>query len=264
MQTIQSKDGTTLAFDTYGSGPVLIYVTGAVCFRSFKPVMKDARTLGERFTTINYDRRGRGDSGDTSPYAIEREVEDIEALIDAVGGRASLYGHSSGAVLALEAALQLPNKIDNLVIHDAAYVHDESEKLSYGQFRQQVLQLLNAGHNAAAIKTFLKGIGMPRAFVWLLPLFPGWKTMIDLAPTLAYDLTPTKDLPPLQRAESLVTPALIMVGEKCPPGMREVAARLAQAIPHAQFEQLAGQNHMADAKTLMPSLASFFKLQALV
>src|SRR5687767_14966693 len=114
MQTIQSKDGTTLAYDVYGSGPALIYITGASCFRNFMPVVQDAKAFAHEFTVYNYDRRGRGDSTDTQPYAIEREVEDIEALIDAAGGKASLYGHSSGAVLALEAALRLGDKIDKV------------------------------------------------------------------------------------------------------------------------------------------------------
>lgn len=115
MKTIQSKDGTTLAYDIYGSGPALIYITGASCFRSFMPIVQDAKAFAKEFTVYNYDRRGRGDSTDTQPYAIEREVEDIEALIDAAGGKASLYGHSSGAVLALEAAFRLGNKVDKVV-----------------------------------------------------------------------------------------------------------------------------------------------------
>lgn len=112
MGTVESRDGTTLAYDIYGSGPALIYITGASCYRSFFPVVQDAKAFAKQFTVYNYDRRGRGDSTDTQPYAIDREVEDIEALIDAAGGRASLYGHSSGAVLALEAALLLGEKID--------------------------------------------------------------------------------------------------------------------------------------------------------
>ena len=127
MQTVTSKDGTTLAYDVYGSGPALIYITGAICFRNFMPVLGDAKAFAKEFTVYNYDRRGRGDSTDTQPYAIEREVEDIAALIDAAGGRASLLGHSSGAVLALEAALRLGDKIDKVVLYDASYVPDKTQ-----------------------------------------------------------------------------------------------------------------------------------------
>ena len=111
MKTTKSKDGTTLAYDVYGSGPALIYITGASCFRSFIPIVQDAKAFASEFTVYNYDRRGRGDSGNTLPYSLEREVEDIEAMIDAAGGKAYLYGHSSGAVLALEAAMRLGDKV---------------------------------------------------------------------------------------------------------------------------------------------------------
>jgi len=216
MKTIQSKDGTTLAYDVYGSGPALIYVTGASCFRSFMPVVQDAKAFAAAFTVYNYDRRGRGDSTDTQPYALEREVEDIEALIDAAGGKASLYGHSSGAVLALEAALRLGDKVDKVVMYDASYAHDEAEKSEYNNLSQHVYKLLQDGKNGQAMTTFLKGIGMPKVFVYLLRFMPGWKTMAALAPTLAYDIALTRDLPPVVRAAQVTVPVQVMVGEKRP------------------------------------------------
>ncbi|WP_230873961.1 alpha/beta fold hydrolase [Paenibacillus woosongensis] len=174
MNTTQSKDGTTLAYDVYGSGPALIYITGASCYRSFKPVVHDAKVLATSFTVYNYDRRGRGDSGNTLPYSLEREIEDIEAMIDVAGGTAYVYGHSSGAVLALEAALRLGGKVRKVAMYDASYVHDEKEKVEYHQLSQTVHKLLDDGNNAEAMQTFLKGIGMPRVFVWLLPLLSGF------------------------------------------------------------------------------------------
>jgi len=104
MKRAISKDGTTIAFDRSGDGPPVILVTGALGFRSHAIMADLAAALAAHFTVINYDRRGRGDSGDTSPYAVEREVEDLDALITAAGGSASVYGTSSGAALALEAA----------------------------------------------------------------------------------------------------------------------------------------------------------------
>lgn len=261
MQTIRSKDGTTLAYDVYGSGPALIYITGASCFRSFLPIVQDAKVFAKEFTVYNYDRRGRGDSTDTQPYAVEREVEDIAALIDAAGGRANLYGHSSGAVLALEAALRLGDRVDKVVMYDASYVHDEDEKAQYNQMSQQVHNLLRAGKHAQAMTTFLKGIGMPKAFVYLMRLMPGWKTMVALAPTLAYDIALTRDLPPLDRAAHVSVPVQVMVGEKSPAGIHDVAKQLTNAIPGASFIQLAGQDHMASAKALLPLLVSFLKHQ---
>jgi len=259
MKTTKSKDGTVLAYDIYGSGPALIYITGASCFRKFMPIAQDAKAFAEEFTVYNYDRRGRGDSGNTLPWSVEREVEDIEAMIDAAGGKAYLYGHSSGAVLALEASLRLGDKVQKAVLYDAPYVHDQKEKVEYGQLSQKINKLLEDGKNAKAMKGFLGGIGMPKAFVYLLPLFPGWKTMKALAPTLAYDIALTNDLPPLDRATQITVPTQILVGEKSPAGIKHVANQLAKAIPNARFEQLAGQNHMVGAKSLLPLLSRFLK-----
>lgn len=259
MKTTQSKDGTRLAYDVYGSGPPLIYITGATCFRKFMPIVHDAKTFAKEFTVVNYDRRGRGDSGDTPPYSIWREIEDIEAMIDAAGGKANLLGHSSGAVLALEAALRLADKINKVVMYDPPYVHDEAEKAVYAQLSHEVQMLLDAGNNKKALKTFSKGIGMPTVFVWLLPLFPGWKTMAALAPTLAYDIALTKDLPPLDRAAQVTVPTQIIVGEKSPAFMQQVAKELTEAMPTATFKLLAGQDHMVSAKALLPLLTTFFK-----
>jgi pimeloyl-ACP methyl ester carboxylesterase len=259
MQTVQSKDGTTLAYDVYGSGQALIYITGASGFRSFMPIVQDAKAFAKAFTVYNYDRRGRGDSTDTQPYAIEREVEDIEALIDSAGGRANLYGHSSGAVLALEAALRLGDKVEKVVLYDPSYVRDEAEKFEYNRLSQKVHHLLQNGKNAQAMTTFLKGIGMPKVFVYLLRFMPGWKTMVALAPTLAYDIALTCDLPPVDRARQIRVPVQVIVGEKSPAGIHDVAQQLTTAIPGATFIELAGQDHMVGTKALLPVLIAFFK-----
>ncbi|MEO7911040.1 MAG: alpha/beta hydrolase [Roseiflexaceae bacterium] len=259
MKTTTSKDGTTLAYDVYGNGPALIYITGASCFRSFMPVVQDAKAFAQEFTVYNYDRRGRGDSSNTLPWSVEGEVEDIEALIDMAGGKASLYGHSSGAVLALEAALRLGDKVQKIVIYDASYVHDQTEKLEYDQLSQKIHQLLRNGKNAEAMKGFLKGIGMPKAFVFLLPLFPGWKTMKALAPTLAYDIALTSDVPPVKRVMKVAVPTQIIIGQKSPASIHNVADQLVKAIPNAKFAILAGQDHMVSAKVLLPMLVGFLK-----
>lgn len=259
MRQVTSKDGTLLAYDVYGNGPALIYITGASCFRSFMPVVQDAKAFAKEFTVYNYDRRGRGDSGNTLPWSVEREVEDIEAMIDAAGGKACLYGHSSGAVLALEAAMRLGDKVQKVVMYDAPYVHDQTEKAEYGRLSQKVHQLLKNGKNVEAMKSFLKGIGMPKAFIFFLPLFPGWRTMVALAPTLAYDIALTSDVPPIKRATRVAVPTQIIVGQKSPEGIHDVADQLAKAIPNAKFSTLAGQDHMVSAKALLPMLVGFLK-----
>jgi pimeloyl-ACP methyl ester carboxylesterase len=259
MKITMSKDGTTLAYDVYGSGPALIYITGAICHRSFKPIVQDAKVLATEFTVYNYDRRGRGDSGNTQPYSMEREIEDIEAMIDIAGGTAYLYGHSSGAVLALEAALLLGSKVQKVIMYDAPYVHNEKEKAEYKQLSQTIHKLLDNGKNAKATSTFLKGIGMPKVFVLLLPLFPGWRTMKALAPTLAYDIALTQDIPPVKRATRISVPMKIIVGEKSPSSIHDVGRQLTKAIPNAKFVTLAGQDHMVNAKKLLPLLTDFLK-----
>jgi pimeloyl-ACP methyl ester carboxylesterase len=259
MNTAHSKDGTQIAYDVQGNGPVLIYITGASCFRTFMPVVQDVKTFATEFTVYNYDRRGRGDSGDTQPWSVEREVEDVEALIDAAGGKAYLYGHSSGAVLALEAALQLKDKVEKVVLYDAAYVHDETEKREYAQLGESVGLLLKKGKNAQAMKHFLSEIGMPKLFVTLLPVFPGWKIMRALAPTLSYDISLTRDLPPLTRLAQLSVPIYVIAGEKSPSGIRDVADQITGAISGATSTRLAGQDHMVSAKVLLPELVHFLK-----
>ena len=256
-----SQDGTRIAYDVTGTGPVLIYITGATCFRNFFPIRQDVKTFSKSFTVYNYDRRGRGDSGDNSanqPWTLDREVDDIEALIEAAGGQAILYGHSSGAVLALEAALRLsskPSKVVKVVVYDAPYVHDEKEKREYGLLGDRVNVLIHQGKNASAVKTFLQGIGMPKAFVWLMPLFPGWKTMKALAPTLAYDIALTRDVPPLEKFKGIAVPVAVLAGGKSPGRMQDVAKGLAGAIPGARLEILEKRDHMVPAGVIAARLA---------
>lgn len=257
MNKVKSKDGTILAYDVYGTGRPLIYITGASCFRNFKPIVDDVKVFGNEFTVFNYDRRGRGDSGDTQPYAVEREIEDIDAMIDAAGGSAFLYGHSSGAVLALEAALKLGDKVVKIILYDPPYVHTETEKAKYQTLANTVSSHLAKGENKRAMKTFLSGIGMPKLFVWLLPIFPGWKTMHALAPTLAYDIELTKDFPPLEQFKNIRTPVLVLVGEKSPESMHSVGSQIAAAIPGTVFEKIVGQDHMVSAKVLLPKFVKF-------
>ncbi|WP_280271219.1 alpha/beta fold hydrolase [Nocardia wallacei] len=254
LHTTLSADGTELAYDVRGDGPALVYITGATCFRTFRPVIADAKVFASEFTVYTYDRRGRGDSGDTLPYSVAREVEDIEAIIDAAGGTAHVYGHSSGAVLALEAALRLPHKIDRAFVYDASYVHDEAERDSYAALSGQVDALLEQGQNARAVKHFLRGIGMPRLFVHLLPLVPGWATMRALAPTLAYDIALTRDLPPVDRMNKIEVPVRVAVGGRSPASLLEVARQLADAIPGSEHRVIDGQNHMVNPKVLLPVL----------
>src|SRR5512134_1124126 len=139
MKTVTSKDGTTIAYDQSGQGPVVILVGGALQYRAFDQGLAQlADLLAEHFTVIHYDRRGRGDSTDTEPYALKREIEDIETLIDETGGSASLYGISSGAALAMEAAIALPNKVRKLAMYEAPYNDDETAQQTWKEYVKQL------------------------------------------------------------------------------------------------------------------------------
>ncbi|MGW5308705.1 alpha/beta fold hydrolase [Nocardia thailandica] len=256
MPTATSADGTTIAYDVSGTGPALLYITGATCFRSFLPVAADAKVFARAFTVYSYDRRGRGASGDTGPYAVAREVDDIEAMIDAAGGRALLYGHSSGAALALEAAARMPDKVTGVVAYDASYVHDATERDSYARLAHAVGAELDAGSHARALTVFLRGIGMPRAFVALLPFFPGRRTMKALAPTLRYDIALTAEPAPVHRFARIEVPVHVVVGAKSPRSLHAVAEQLVAAVPNASHQILPGQNHMVGAKALLPILTA--------
>ena len=258
MNKAKSKDGTLIAYDVSGSGPILIYITGAICHRTFFPIKKDVEILSKNFTVYNYDRRGRGDSDCPHDYSLENEIDDIEALIDAAGTSAYIMGHSSGAVLALEAALKIPNKILKVVAHDAAYVNDDQEKNEYLILQTRVNELLKLGKNAGAIRSFLSGIGMPKIFIYLLPFIPGWKKIKALAPTLEVDMKLTCDIPQIQVISKIIVPVCIIYGEKCPRSILEVSKILADAIPNSVLKKLKGQDHMADIKVVLPVITNFF------
>ncbi|MES2744367.1 MAG: alpha/beta hydrolase [Bdellovibrionota bacterium] len=252
MESVRSKDGTTIAYDTFGEGQPLIVVYGATCFRKFFPVKSDAKAFATRFKVYSYDRRGRGDSGDTLPYSIQKEIDDIEALADQAKAKVVLYGHSSGAALALEAALRFPDKIERVIIYDASYVQDAENKKTYEELIAKVSQIVSERNDAKALKTFLSGIGMPGAFVFLLPLFPGWKTMKALYPTLLYDMEITRDPPDLKKFSAIKVPVHIMYGDKNPASIPNVAEQLKRTIPGCKFTVMKGFDHMISAQKLLP------------
>jgi pimeloyl-ACP methyl ester carboxylesterase len=260
VKTTHSKDGTLLAYDVYGSGPTLIIITGATCFRSFEPVLYDARVFAEQFTVYTYDRRGRGDSGNTLPYAPAREVEDISAMIEAAGGNAYLYGHSSGAILALEAAMQLGDNVRKLVLYDPAYSSDEADQQEFQALSHHLDTLLDSGKNEEAITLFLEGIGIPGDVIDGMQQSQAWATMTALAPTLAYDTTLAGDVAPIERASHLTTPTHIIVGENSPPSIHKVADQLRNAIPTATYTMLSGEDHMPNPNAVLPVLTNFLKL----
>ena len=183
MRTVTSKDGTTIAFDQIGKGPAVILVDSALADRSV--CVKLAKLLAEEFTVINYDRRGRGESGDIQPYTVEREVEDIEALIDVAGGSAFIFGSSSGAVLALEAANKLSAKVKKQALYEPPFIVDDSRPPMPADFIEQVKQLLARDKRSDALRLFFsRAMGIPGIFITLMRFMPSWSKSKSVAHTL--------------------------------------------------------------------------------
>ncbi len=259
MKTIQSADGTTIAFDQLGKGPMLILVAGALNTRASSSL---AARLAPHFTVFVYDRRGRGESGDTAPYAVEREIEDIDALITEAGGSAFLFGHSSGGALALEAALQLGGeKVKKLAIYEVPYNDDREFQRAWRAYIQQLTELLAANRRGDAVALFMQYVGMPAEQIEGMRHSPSWPSLEAIAPTLAYDHAAIlgEDVSvPIERAAQVRVPTLLMNGSASFPFMYETARTLSQAIPHAQLRTLEGQDHASADDVLAPVLEKFF------
>ncbi len=257
MQTVYSKDGSAITFDQSGSGlPVILVCGGSVDRMSNAPL---AALLSKQFTVFNYDRRGRGASGDTAPYAVAREIEDIEAVMNAAGGSPFLFGSSSGASLALEAAASgLP--IKKLALWEPPYIVDNSRPRPPADTAKTYTELVSAGRRGDAVEYFMaKVVGLPPEFVAQARTQPWWPFQEALAHTLAYDATVMGDYTlPTARAASVKTPTLVIAGGADMPWMRDTAKALTSVIPGAQSRYLDGQGHNVDAQVLAPVLAEFF------
>jgi pimeloyl-ACP methyl ester carboxylesterase len=263
MKTVSSKDGTRIAFDQSGEGPVVILVDGALQYRAFDQGMKElAELLSEHFTVIHYDRRGRGDSTDTQPYALEREIEDIEALIDEAGGSASLYGISSGAALAMEAAIALPKKVRKLAMYEAPYNDDEAARQAWKNYVKQLRELLNAGRKGDAVGLFMMLVGASPEDVEGIRQTPMWPLWESIGHTLAYDHIAAlgEDAAvPTRQAARVSMPALVMDGSASFPFMHTTALTLANVMSQGQHRTLEGGTHEVSAEALAPMLTEFFK-----
>ncbi len=262
MKTVTSKDGTRIAFEQAGTGPALIIVDGAMCYRASGPSGPLAALLTSHFTLYTYDRRGRGESGDTAPYAIEREIEDIEAMINEAGGSAFVYGSSSGAALALEAAKTIPG-IKKLALYEAPFIVDDSRTPLPEDNAAHFKSLIAADRRAEAVSLFMKQVEVPAFFVFLMRFMPPWKTLKAVAHTLPYDLTivgPNQVGKPLpeKRWDNVKMPTLVMDGGKSPKWMRNGVKALANNLSNAKYRTLEGQTHLLKPEAVAPVLQEFF------
>ncbi len=263
MKKVTSKDGTTIAFDQAGKGQPVILVDGALCYRSFGPMPKLASLLEPHFNVIAYDRRGRGDSSNSKPYSVEREVEDIDALIQEAGGKASVYGISSGGALALEAAIKLGDRIRKLAVYEAPYNSEDAARQQYREYRRQLSESLKAGRNGDAVVLFMNLVGTPSDQVEGMRHAPVWPMFEAVAPTLAYDAATLGDdrSVPAKRVSAISVPTLIMDGganHTLLPFMSQSAKALAGAIPNARRRTLDGQTHDVSPEAIAPVLMEFF------
>ena len=258
---VTSADGTPIAIERLGEGPPDIVVGGAMCDRAMSRPL--AEELAQHFTVTNYDRRGRGDSGDTAPYAVEREIEDIGALIAEAGGTASVYGHSSGAGLVLHAAAHgLP--IAKLVLHEPPYVPDgEEERRISREYAEKLKTILAEDRRGDAVELFMTTVGMPQEMIDEMRHSPRWAELEEIAPTLAYDSEVMGDISrggtiPADQASSVTIPALVLSGGASPARMIDVGRQIAETMPNGRHRVLEGQEHVVAPEVLAPVLARFF------
>jgi pimeloyl-ACP methyl ester carboxylesterase len=256
METVTSTDGTTIGFDRLGAGPPVVLVCGGSVDRMSNAGL--AATLADRFTVLNYDRRGRGDSGDTPPYTVQREVEDIDAVIGAAGGSAHLYGTSSGAALTLEAAASgVP--VDRLALWEPPFIPDGVPKPPTDTAKTYT-ELVDAGRRGDAVEFFMsKVVGLPDEFVVQARSAPFWPAQEALAHTLAYDATIMADHSlPTERAADVKVPTIVMAGDASFPWMSETARALAEALPDGEVRILEGQTHDVAPEAMARVLTGFF------
>ena len=268
MKTVTSKDGTRIAYDVYGQGPAIVLVDGATATRAFGGSTDLAQRLAEMgFTTYAFDRRTRGESGDTQPYAVRREIEDIEALIDLAGGTADLYGISSGGALALEAAAALGDKVKKLAVYEVPYMGAESpSRVPPLDVFTQTKQAVKDGRNGDAFAAYM-GLWIPEEMLAGMRQAPFWPMMEAVAPSLVNDatimfgrnFTPQKEL-----LQTITMPVLALSGDlDMLPGVdtsyfRKAAEAIANMVPYGKYQLLTGQNHNVNAEVIAPVLSEFY------
>lgn len=264
MHTVQSTDGTTIGYDISGTGPVLILVGGAFQHRAIDPPTAAlAGLLARNFTVIHYDRRGRGDSGDTAPYSPEREIEDLAALVKEAGGTACLFGNSSGALLALDAAAS-GLAIAKVAVYEAPVIADQSRPPTPPGYLATLNELASTGRRAEAVEYFLtRAVGVPAEMVAGMRQAPVWAAFEAVAHTLPYDAafcagTMSGGPLPAARWARVSAPVLVIDGGASLPWVGAGAQALAAVLPGTRRHTLPGQDHAVDPSVLAPVLRGFF------
>ena len=259
-RTTTSRDGTIIAFTERGSGPPLIIVDGAFCYRENGPATELASVLAQHFTVFTYDRRGRGESGDIAPYAVEREIEDLQAIANQAGAPPFALGISSGGALILQAVASGVG-VRKIALYEPPYVTNGKAN-SVEDTKNRLQTFVSTGDRAGAVSFFMTDVyGAPRAFVFAMPLLMpnAWKRNKLIANTLLYDLTILGDRSVLnERSSAISVPTLVVGGEKSPRELRNAVEAVAAALPNAHSRFLSGQDHNISSQALAPVLFEYF------
>ena len=255
---VKSRDGTRIAYNQAGRGPTLVLVSGALGFRGMSFAKQAARDFARHFTIVDYDRRGRGESGDMSPYSVDREIEDLGAVIEAAGS-CYVFALSSGAALALRAAAAgVPMKV--LVAYEPPYMVGNPPDRPAADYGKRVTALIAEGKRDEAVKLFMVTVGVPRFAVAIMRMFPFWKDMRSVAHTLPYDaaIMGSFDLP-VAELKSISVPVVAVAGEKTTPTLKRAVQAVAETIPGAQHRMAPKMSHAIKAAVLAPLLRSWLE-----
>jgi len=260
MHIIYSQDNTPVAYEISGSGPLLIIVTGALNSHNFGVPGEMVPFLLEHFTVLTYDRRGRGQSGDTPPYSIEKEIQDLNALIDHHGGKAFLYGHSAGAALALFTAAAHPEKVLKVAAYEPPLSGGWLERTMTSFLIRQIQRQVARGKNQAVVERFMRFVGMDEQLIKDTLASEHGQTIIDMAGTIAYEaeIQKASGLFLREQAKNLPMPVLILAGTKSFKTAPAIMASFTRVIPQAESRLLEGQSHSVEAEVISPVLQEFF------
>lgn len=260
MEKTRSADGTEIAFERSGTGPALILVGGALTDRAAQRPLAEA--LSDRLSVLNFDRRGRGDSGDRGPVDSAREVEDIAAMINVAGGGASVYGHSSGAGLALLAGAAGIG-VERLILHEPPYTPDGAEAQAEGarEYARELNAILADGGPEEAVGTFMSMTGTPDEVQAAIRRDPSWQRYVSMGGSLAWDSAAMRDAEggtvPHDLVEKLSMPTLVIEGTETFPFMIEVGKALAAELPEGTLAMLEGQHHEPKPELFASVVADF-------
>jgi pimeloyl-ACP methyl ester carboxylesterase len=262
MSIVDSADGTRIAYERTGEGPPLIIVDGALCHRAQGPSRPMAAELAGEFTVFTYDRRGRGESGESGEISVEREVEDIEALVKQAGGTAALFGASSGAVLALEAASRGIG-VGKLAMYEPPVIVDDAHRPLPEDWVPALDALVAQGQHGEAVRRFMRFVDVPGFGIAIMRLLPVWSKLKALAPSMRYDFAFMHELQrgrplPRTRWSTASQPTLVADGGKSPAWMRHGCQQMSEVLPNATYRTVPGQTHMVKATALAPVLREFF------